>query len=569
MLRWIALLGALTGAVAACGPTTPSSSCKQAFVVGDLVITEVFADYQAPAGSSADTGNEWFEIYNNTEDPAELQGLTITHSRPDGSNPLSHVMREVTIAPGQYYVLGNAQHHEEPAYVDYGYGSELGELFNSDGGKLSLACGDTEIDAAQYTNVKPGHSRELTSALAPDYTTNDDLTNWCQGNETEFVPGNFGTPASENDCQPVVIGACSDGGVTRDTVPPGIGDLVITEVMPKPKLVSATLGQWFEVQAQKDVDLNGVGLDRANDLNVPPQLIDAPACVHLTAGSYAVFARNTDLAQNGGVIAIAGFSFSLNPTANPDVQLVYGSTIIDSIEWDTSTSGASLALDPMFTDAASNDDPLNFCSGSAPYNSMDLGTPGAANTTCPIVVGPGQCLDHGTPRAIVKPAAGQLVISELMPNAAGTGTDPTQEWFELANIGSAAFDLNGLGVKGGSATVNVINSPDCKPVAAGGFALFAHNTDPATNGGLPAVDATFTFALSTALSVLDGATLLDAVTLVNPQPADGVSRQVNPAQLTTTGNDAAASFCDSPKDAGHMYGPLANYGTPKAANTCM
>jgi len=556
MSRSLVLVSALA-LVAACGPTPTSSGCKQDFVVGDLVITEVFADYQAPAGSSADSGNEWFELYNNTDEPAELEGLTISASRPDGSNKLSHVMREITIAPGQYFVLGNAQHHEEPAYVDYGYGSDLGELFNTDGGKITLGCGDTEIDSAQYTSVKPGHSREFSSALAPDYASNDDLANWCQDNETEFVPGNFGTPASENDCQPVVIGACMDGGVMRDTVPPGIGDLVITELMAKPKQVSATLGQWFEVQAQKDVDLNGVGLDRANDLNVPPQLIDAPDCIHVTAGDYAVFARNTDPAMNGGVHAVAGFSFSLNPTNNPDVQLVYGSAIIDSIEWDTSTTGTSLALDPMFTDAASNDDPLNFCAGTMLYNAMDMGTPGTPNMTCPIVVGPGQCLDHGTPRAIVKPSAGQLVISELMPNAAGTGTDPTQEWFELANTGAAAFDLNGLGVKGGSATINTINSPDCKPVAAGGFALFAHNTDPATNGGLPAVDATFTFALATTLSVLDGATVLATVTLVNPQPADGVSRQIAPM------------LCDSPKDANHKYGPLANYGTPRAANTCM
>jgi len=112
-------------------------------------------------------------------------------------------------------------------------------------------------------------------------------------------------------------------------------------------------------------------------------------------------------------------------------------------------------------------------------------------------------------------------------------------------------------VKGGSATINVINSPDCKPIASGGFALFAHNTDPATNGGLPAVDVTFTFALSTMLSVLDGATVLDTVTLVNPQPADGISRQIKP------------ELCDSPKDALHKYGTLENYGTPRAANTCM
>ncbi len=351
-------------------------------------------------------------------------------------------------------------------------------------------------------------------------------------------------------------------------MPPGLGDLVITELMPKPKEVSATLGQWFEIKALKDVDLNGVGLDRAND-TAHPEIIDSPDCVHVAANSYAVFARNPDMTLNGGVSALGGFTFSLNPTSTPDLQLVYGTDIIDAVTWTTSTSGASLALDPTYSDAASNDDPLNFCNGSVLYNTMDLGTPGADNTACPVVVGPGQCLDNGTPRAIVKPAAGQVVISELLPNAAGTSTDPTQEWFELANTGATSFDLNELGVKGGASTINVIHSPDCKPIAAGGFALFAHNTDPAINGGLPAVDATFTFALSTMLSVLDGTTVLDTVTLVSPQPADGVSRQVKPDQLTTTGNDDPANFCDAPKDAGHQYGTPLNYGTPKAANTCL
>jgi len=341
--------------------------------------------------------------------------------------------------------------------------------------------------------------------------------------------------------------------------------------MPKPKTLSATVAQWFEVKAMKDVDLNGVGLDRANDNNIKPEVLDSPQCIHMTAGQYAVFARSADMAMNGGITTLGTFSFSLNPTTTPDVQLVYGGTTIDQVTWTTSTSGASLALDPAATDAAANDDPSNFCNGSAQYEASgpNLGTPGAANTTCPAVVGPGQCLDGNTPRAIVAPAAGQLVISEVLPNAAGTGTDGTQEWFELANTGATAFDLNGLGVKGGAAGINVVTSVNCKSVAAGGYAVFAHGTDAATNGGLPAVDATFTFALGTTLTVFaaDGTTVLDAITAIPTQP-DGTSKQVKPGNLNTTDNDnLTTNGCNAV--AAQMYGTAANYGTPGAANVCM
>ncbi|CAN5670238.1 hypothetical protein BH11MYX1_BH11MYX1_03290 [soil metagenome] len=552
-------------ALSGCGPADSGTGCKESFVAGDLVITEVFADFQAPSGGTGtDDGKEWFEIYNNTDRPVSLKGLSIVHSRPDDSKPLSHTMTEVTVAPGQYFTLGNATSDLVPAYVDYGYSADLGSFYNTGGGKLELACGDKKIDAAIYDTVVSGQSRELTDAAAPDYTLNDDQTNWCPGNTTEFETGNFGTPGAESDCQPVVVGSCSDGGVMRANVAPPVGEIVVTELLPKPTLVSSTLGQWFEIKAKVDVDLNGVGLDRANDNNIKPEIISQPECVHLAAGSYATFARNTDMTMNGGVTAIGGFTFSINPSATPDLQLVYGADVIDAVTWTTSTSGASLSLAPNATDAAANDDPTNFCNGSVLYNTKDFGTPGMANTACPVVVQPGQCLANGTPRAIVKPAAGQLVINEILSNAAGTGTDGTQEWFEITNTGATAFDLNGLTLKGTS-TGNTITSTDCKSVAAAGFAVFAHSTDPATNGGLPAVDATFTFALATNVSVLDGTVVLDAVTGV--AQGDGLASQLKPTNTNTVDNDVPANFC--PAVAAQKYGTAANGGTPGAVNVCM
>jgi hypothetical protein len=561
------LAGLFVIVAAACGPMTKHApACMADLNPGDLVITELFAD----SADGADAGKEWFEVYNHTSDPIELEGLVITSSRPDGSSPQTHVMRELVIAPGQYLTLGNSSQDSVQAYVGYGYGNDLGSLYNTGGGLITLACGDALVDSAGYDDVKPGHSREFTNAQEPDAMLNDDLASWCESDVTEFSDGNYGTPGTDNDCQPMVVGACDDNGTMRPAVAPQIGDVVITEVMPRPKVVSATVGQWFEIEAMNDVDLNGVGLDRANDAS-PPEVLDSGACIHMAANTFAVFARSIDTTSNGGIDALGAFSFSIDPASNADVQLVYGDVVLDQVTWTSAPSGASLQLDPSATDPASNDDPANFCAGTTAYDTVgstsDLGTPGAMNLVCGSTPPSGQCNDHGTMRAIVPPATGQLVISELLPNAAGTGTDPTQEWFELANTGATAFDLNELGFQGNAVAIDVLHAGDCKSVAPGGFALFAHSTDSAVNGGLPPVDATFSFALSTKLSVYNGAALLDTVTLVTPLPKDGVSRQVMPNRLTTSGNDSAANFCDV--GSGQQYGSAANVGTPKAPNVCM
>jgi hypothetical protein len=429
------------------------------------------------------------------------------------------------------------------------------------------------IDSALYDDVKPGHSRQLTAAQPPDYTVNDTLANWCEAAATEFEPKNFGTPGQDNDCTPVIVGQCSDGGTMRETVPPAPGDLVITEIMPNPQAATDTVGEWFEIRAMKDVDLNGIGLDRVGGPVANPELVESGACLRLTTGSYAVFAHNTDPLMNGGLMPKGTFRFSLvtgSAAAPGDVRILHGTEVIDAVTWPSSRNGRSLSLDPDFTSVTGNDDIGNFCDGTTVYNTMgsvmDFGTPGAANPQCAAQPQPGQCLEGGTPRAIVKPSPGQLVITEFLANPAGTGTDAAQEWFEIANLGNAAFDLNGLSVQATS-TANTVSAVDCKRVPAGGFALFAHSTDPATNGGLPAVDATFTFALvqsNGTLSVKDGTTLLDAITWGGTQ--DGASAQVKPGEFTTTANDDPANFCTSGPTQG--YGTAGNYGTPKAVNAC-
>lgn len=570
--------------VVACGPGKPGGgACKTPLLPGDLVITEVFADYKAPAGTTGgDTGKEWFEIYNARSEPADLQGLTITHSRPDGTKANLHVMRSVMIAPGQYFVLGNAAQEFVPAYVDYGYGADLGDFYNSDGGKLALGCGDSEIDAAVYDSIEEGHARELSSASVPEYTANDAQDSWCDATASEYEAGNFGTPGSENDCHPVVTGQCDDGGNLRDAVTPGPGDLVITEVMPSPATVADDVGEWFEARVMRDVDLNGVGMDRVGDAAKPDVISDA-RCLAVRAGDYVVFARNAMSAMNGGIAEakiVGTFKFSLvgGSAASPgDVALVAGTTTIDAIRWTSSRNGKSLQLDPDRIDPSANDTESNFCDGAAAYGAGDLGTPGDENPQCGGQPQGGMCDDAGTLRPIVKPAAGKLVISEVLANPAPfpdpdnpdvmKNDDAHREWFEVTNVGATAFDLNELSIGRVGAAGTALQSAKCISVPAGKQAVLAHSNDPALNGMLTRVDATFTTTLVDSngdIQISDGATPLDAASWKSV--TSGVTRQLDPAHLTTTDNDDKAGdktfFCAGTAP----YGDLTNKGTPGAAN---
>ncbi|MBA3394415.1 MAG: lamin tail domain-containing protein [Deltaproteobacteria bacterium] len=570
---------ALALVLPSCGPSDDEGGCKDNLRPGDLVITEVFADYAAPTGGTgADEGKEWFEVYNASDRPIELEGVKISHGRPDGSTrPKEHVVAFATIAPGQYLTLGNSTKDLLPAYVDYGFSADLGDFFNTDGGRLELRCGTSLIDAADYQNVRSGRSRELTAGQPPDYTLNDEQANWCEAKDTEFETNNFGTPGQESDCRPIVIGQCTDGNGSRAAVPPSVGQLVITEVMPGPGAVGATVGEWFEAKATAEFDLNGVGLDRAGDTTVNPDIITSPDCIHVTAGSYVVFAKSADSTMNnlpaGSVKGTFRFTLVAGSVASPgDVKIVHDGTVIDAITWTKSTAAKALQLDPDLVDPVSNDSPSNFCDATTPYGAMygsparqDLGTPGGENTQCNLLPPAGMCDAGGTLRPIVKPAAGQLVITEFLANPAGT-TDTVREWVEIKNTGATPFDLNGLTIGRASGTGTPFNSGACVSVAGGAFGLWARSADPAMNGMLPAPDATYAIALVDSngdIEIRDGATVLDA-TAWTTGIASGLTRQLDPDSTTAGMNDnaSAAPWCPGTT----AYGDNTNKGTPKAAN---
>ncbi len=514
---------------------------------GDLVITEVMAN---PAAVS-DAAGEWFEVLVTAD--VDLNGLGIG-ATADAPDTVVGGADCVAVSAGTRLLFAREADTAQngglpPADVIF-----TTALTNTNG-TLALSVGGATVDAITWESAPAGAALSLDPS-AEDATANDDPNNWCDAT-APYGDGDLGTPAADNP--PCATGStCLDGGAPRPIVAPGPGDLVIAEIMPNPAAVPDAAGEWFEVVAKADVDLNGLSLGA--DIAAPDDTVTATDCIRLAAGGRALFARNADAAQNGGLPAPdVTFGFSL-VNANGTLQLGVDGTLIDAVAWTGATAGAALSLDPSAEDATANDDPNNWCTATAPYGDGDLGTPKAPNTPCPMGA---TCLDGGNLRAIVPPQTGDLVITEVMPNPSAV-PDSAGEWFEV--LATANVDLNDLGLGPDPQNpATTLTSATCLAVTAGDRVLFARNADAATNGGLPPVDHLFTFSLVNSngtLSLVHDGGVLDTVTWTTSNA--GASWTLDPPAEDPISNDDPMNWC--PATTAYGDGDL---GSPKATGeTC-
>lgn len=161
------------------------------------------------------------------------------------------------------------------------------------------------------------------------------------------------------------------------------GDLVVSEIMADPAAVADSVGEWFEIinVSGRVLGLDGLSVrDDASDLHVL-----AGAGLQIAAGQAFVLARNGDSAQNGGLAVDYVYSDFVLGNSADEIILEYAGTEIDRVAYAAGfvTTGAAASLDPAATDAASNDEPANWCPASQALSSGDRGSPGAANPACP------------------------------------------------------------------------------------------------------------------------------------------------------------------------------------------
>ncbi|MFC1654262.1 lamin tail domain-containing protein [Myxococcota bacterium] len=549
--RWIAVVAAFS--IAGCnGGGGGGDKCTSGLMAGDLVITEIMAN---PAGR--DEGGEWFELYNPSASGVDLTGVKIEAARADGTGQSEHIVAGATIRPGEYLVLGGMLDEVKPAWVGYAYGADLGGLRNA-GGTLALYCDQALIDSVLYLEMTDGLSHIFDGTKTPDSIANDNTDDWCDS-RTEFETDSFGTPGAANDAcdSDLPPTSCKENDVVRDVIAPAAGDLVITEFMPNPDAVDDGLGEWFEVYVGRNIDLNGLQLGRVE--GDWEEQVSALECLTVTSGSYLLFARSSLPAENGGLPAVDRvFDFTIANTAGT-LRLGYGGQLLDAITWTGSHTGAATALDPALTDTTQNDNEAHWCEATDVYGSGDMGTPGAVNPSCNIAP-EGKCYDNDVLRDLVKPQAGDLVITEFMPNPDAAGDD-VGEWFEVY-VG-ADVDLNGLQMGRTPGTVQFeLKSRDCLRITAGTHVLLAKSTDSGENGGMANVNFAIDFDLvnsNAGLFVGMDDVSLDAVTWTGS--GTGTATSLDPQSRNPTANDDPQNWC--PATAPYGAGDL---GTPGADN---
>ncbi|GMV40003.1 MAG: hypothetical protein AMXMBFR64_17190 [Myxococcales bacterium] len=624
---------------------------------GELVITEIM---QNPAAVD-DAGGEWFEVRNVTGDTLDLSGVVMKDLGSD-----VHVIspeHPLLVAAGAHLVLGRSSDVGgglAPGYVYAGF--TLGNA--SDAIVLEGAAG--LIDAVAYDNGLTFPDPDGASmSLDPEATTaaaNDLGANWCAG-KTPYGAGDLGSPGAANppcsscgdgvedpgedcddgndeggdgcepdctltpDCGNGVVEAgeqCDDGneasgdgcsGCLVDSFPaPGLGDVVITEIMVDPVALPDALGEWIEVYNNTAgiLDLSGVVL---RDNGGEAVVLSPAKALWIKPGQHLVLAR-TDAA---GVdpAAVYGDAFTLDDDAD-EVILEGPAGFIDQVQYSVEggfplAQGASMSLGSETTTAFLNDLALAWCVATTPFASGDLGTPGAPNPACPYcgngvseggeacddgnqdtgdgcepdctltpdcgngVVEAGEACDDGNEvsgdgcsadcavEIIGHPPAGAVVITEIMQNPEAV-PDAAGEWVELTSVGTVAYDLSGVVLRDDDGEAVTLSPTAPLLLPPGGVLLLGRSGDLGGGlapdwvygGGFSLLNGADGVILEGELGIIDVVRYDDGVTFPDPI---GRSMSLSPDMTDAVANDDGAAWCE-----GFVAYGAGDFGTPGAPN---
>jgi hypothetical protein len=167
--------------------------------------------------------------------------------------------------------------------------------------------------------------------------------------------------------------------------------------------------------------------------------------------------------------------------------------------------------------------------------------------------------ETGTSDAIpaALPAAGDLIVDELLINPAGTDTN--REWIEIANLSAATLDLHQLHVADAASDVAV----DAGVLAPGGLLVLGQSLDSTKNGGAP-----IAFSFGNVISLNNGG---DSISLcLGPCTAGVVLDQVSWTADLGAAYDGHAAIVGSvpglfcPAD--QPFGDADSFGSPGAVN---
>ncbi len=387
---------------------------------GDIVINEIM---QNPSAVS-DANGEWFELYNTTAGPIDLDGWAITDNDSD-----IHVIDNggpLLIDAGGFLVLAA---NADPATnggvpVDYAYGSEL-TLANGADELVLVSTDSLEIDRVEWDGgtLFPDPNGASMALLATNLNNNDG-TNWCEA-MTLYGDGDFGTPGAANDCPQ----------------PPG-PDLQITEIWMGQNGTDLT-ADWFEITNFGDAAwIAGV----SPDLYYDDESQD-PASAELIAGITEIQPGESAIVVIDAESGVNTFSTIWSPvydlTGVPigwadGAGLGQGGDAVTLFQGTPSTENIKdYETYPAAPSGRSYDVILQAFSVQG-VGMVQTGTNIAVAT---IATGGSDGLEPaigspGNVGPLVTPAA-ELVITEIFPGQ--EGDDLTADWFEIRNDGTAPW----------------------------------------------------------------------------------------------------------------------------------
>ncbi len=335
---------------------------------------------------------------------------------------------------------------------------------------------------------------------------------------------------TETDCaangQICEMGAC----VAADPTPTA-GSIQITEIMPNPREVSDSDGEWFEIQNVTNRVIDIQGLVFSNEVINPSETFALPTGtpIELQPGAYYVLGNNADAATNGGVTVDFEYAdFNLSNGGDGIAITDANATVIDQLAYSGDTgwpsgNGQSIQFGSDYdltTDA--NDDGSFWCLSRTTFGDGDYGTPNAANVDCAAVTATIYDLNDAT--AANHPDEFRTVNISGVVVTATDGTD--YMWLQEQNGGIysgvyvdvGSVDVSALAV---GDVVDVVGSYQELIIGGGVEGLTTLNLSSVTDTG-----ADFTVTPE----VLEVSDLM-----ADPEPWENVLIQVQEVGVTKTG----------------------------------
>lgn len=187
------------------------------------------------------------------------------------------------------------------------------------------------------------------------------------------------------------------GGCVRDPVDaiyPGVGpgDLVVSEVRGE-QTGADTYGQWLEIYnaTAGDLDLEGLHVVLTRVDGGASADVIVRRSVPVSAGGYVVLGEVPDPPASPDFDYVSygmGTDFTSAWYTAAKIDLTANDVVIDSVQYTSLPTVGTWSLGVTPPDATANDDPSNWCADTTPGTDTTKlgspGTPGAANTPCPV-----------------------------------------------------------------------------------------------------------------------------------------------------------------------------------------